>query len=60
MGAAQVVRDRAGREYEVARRVEEGVERGYVASQDWTGLERVGSESWVRGRADEGGEGYEG
>ncbi|KAK4620000.1 hypothetical protein CLAFUW4_11266 [Fulvia fulva] len=51
--------DTKGRVWEVAEVVDPTTHSNYVVSNTWQGLESVGSEEWVRRRAD-GGEQYQG
>ncbi|GAB7362023.1 hypothetical protein MBLNU230_g2057t1 [Neophaeotheca triangularis] len=52
---ARVVVDRkTGKEYLVADVVDAEVNKQYVATQDWREMDRVGSEEWVKRRADSG------
>lgn len=51
--------DSRGNVYEVARIIAKSTHSDYEPAQTWDGLERVGSEQWVRQRAD-GGEKYSG
>ncbi|TKA32036.1 hypothetical protein B0A50_01282 [Salinomyces thailandicus] len=53
-GALEKKRDRRGREYEVAAIVDPTETQDYVQAVTWDGLEQVGSEQWVRERADRG------
>lgn len=43
-----------GKEYVIAEVVDTYTHKDYVSSQTWDGLEKVGSEEWVRKRADIG------
>merc|ERR1712230_259947 len=46
--------DKFGRELDVAAIVDPSINKQYVQSTTWDGLERIGSEQWVRERADQG------
>lgn len=46
--------DPQGREWEVAPLVDESLNPDYVPATTWEGLDRIGSEEWVRRRADSG------
>ncbi|KAI7348696.1 hypothetical protein KC354_g13494 [Hortaea werneckii] len=46
--------DKFGRELDVAAIVDPSINKQYVQSMTWDGLERIGSEQWVRERADQG------
>ncbi|KAF2167057.1 hypothetical protein M409DRAFT_22493 [Zasmidium cellare ATCC 36951] len=48
-----------GKEYVIADVVDTYTHKDYVSSQTWDGLEKIGSEEWVRKRADMG-EQYQG
>lgn len=48
-----------GKDYEVAAVVDESLNKEYVPATTWEGLERIGSEAWVR-RGRDGGEMYYG
>lgn len=43
-----------GKEYVIAEVVDKYTHKDYVVSQTWDGLESIGSEEWVRKRADMG------
>ena len=43
-----------GKEYEVAAFVDPAINKDYVRATTWDKLESVGSEEWVRARADQG------
>ena len=53
-GALETKTDKHGRTYEVAAIVDPTVNKEYVQSSTWDGLEQVGSEAWVQQRADRG------
>ncbi|KAK5128418.1 hypothetical protein LTR85_003086 [Meristemomyces frigidus] len=46
--------DKHGRQYEIAAIIDPTVNKDYVQSTTWSGLESVGSEEWVKKRADQG------
>lgn len=50
----EIITDRKGREYEVAAYVEPSVNKDYVPATTWDGLESMGSEEWMKKRADQG------
>ncbi|KAK4541166.1 hypothetical protein LTR36_008240 [Oleoguttula mirabilis] len=52
--ALEVKTDKHGRQYEVAAMVDTTVNKDYVQSTTWAGLESVGSVDWVQQRADRG------
>lgn len=45
---------RNGLVYDVAARVDPTTHSDYIVSRDWTGLQKVGGEKWVKQRADQG------
>lgn len=51
--------DKKGTRYEVAPIVDPSTNKDYVVASTWDGLESVGSEAWVKARADRG-EQYQG
>ncbi|KAK3672989.1 hypothetical protein LTR78_007100 [Recurvomyces mirabilis] len=53
-GALEVVVGRDGQEYEVAAVVDPTLAKNYIQAMSWEGLERIGSEEWVKRRADQG------
>ncbi|KAK5680462.1 hypothetical protein LTS10_007390 [Elasticomyces elasticus] len=53
-GELEVKTGRHGQQYEVAAIVDPSDTKDYVPAQGWDGLERVGSEEWVKARADQG------
>lgn len=50
----RIKEDRRGRRYEVAAIVDPSLNRDYVQALNWDGLERVGSEKWIKAKADRG------
>lgn len=50
----EIKEDRQGRQYEVAAIVDPSLNRDYVQALNWDGLERIGSEKWVKAKADRG------
>ncbi|KAK5732873.1 hypothetical protein LTR17_010146 [Elasticomyces elasticus] len=54
LGELEVKTGKHGQQYEVAAIVDPSDTKDYVPAQGWDGLERVGSEEWVKARADQG------
>lgn len=50
----EVIRDGAGRKYEVAALVDESLDKDYTPATTVQGLKWIGGERWVRQRADQG------
>ena len=52
--ASAVKTDKQGREYQIAAVVDPSINPAYVPADTWQGLEFIGSEQWVKARADKG------
>ncbi|KAK4553556.1 hypothetical protein LTR86_009352 [Recurvomyces mirabilis] len=53
-GALEIVVGKDGQQYEVAAVVDPTLAKNYIQATSWEGLERIGSEEWVKRRADQG------
>ncbi|KAK5118023.1 hypothetical protein LTR62_004067 [Meristemomyces frigidus] len=53
-GAVEVKMGKNGQRYEIAALVDPDLTKNYTPATTWDGLQRVGSEEWVKARADRG------